>query len=94
MAPGHVNGHHSSASHYASFCSVHIACACFYLNGVMGTLFYQSKRQILMGQQLWKGVRGQATGGSASSAVSTLMINGGGRRLWPDAPSYDCVGVC
>lgn len=80
--------------YYASFCSVHITCTGFYLNGVMGALFYQSKPQILMGQQLWKGQGGQAMGGSASSAVSTLVIKGGGHRLRPDDPSCDCVGVC
>lgn len=62
VALGHVNGHHSSVSYYVSFSSVHIAHTCFYLNGVMGTLFYQSKPQILMAQQLWKGEGGQATG--------------------------------
>lgn len=48
-----------------------------------------------MAQHFWKSEGGQASGGSVSSAVSTLTVNGGRHRLWPDDTSHDhCVGVC
>ena len=31
-----------------------LECTCFYFNGVVGTLFYQRKPQILPGQWLWE----------------------------------------
>lgn len=56
-----------------------------------GSLCYQRKPQILAGQQLKEGQRGQVTSGTASSAVSNLGISGGGYRLWPDGLS---LGWC
>ena len=37
-----------------------LECTCFYFNGVVGTLFYQRKPQILPGQWLWEEEGGQA----------------------------------